>query len=154
MSIVWLLLISCIGGVTYRLGGTSAGTKWRDVGTSLCLLLSLIMLGVVNGLMPYLSLILVFGMTFGALSTYRYFLPRPEEGNYTGWHYALHGFMVALADAPFAWASGRWICFGVRCVICGVLVGVWSWIIKWDVLEEFGRGFILCSTRLLYLLPV
>lgn len=153
---VWVIFaVLCVASAAfYRLGGMSYGTKWRDIGTTGCLVATLPLLGLVSGLWEWLSLLLVFGATFGAITTYRYFLPRPEEGNYTGWHYGLHGFMVALADFPFAIASGRWAAFGIRCIICAFFVGIWSHIIKWDDLEEGGRGFILCVSRVVYLLPL
>lgn len=150
----WILFcILCIASsITYRLGGTSAGTKWRDLGTTACLTLSLIVLGLVHGIWAWLSLILVFGMTMGAMTTYRYFLPKPKDANYRWWHYSLHGFMVSLADLPFACATGKWATFALRCVVCTAFVGAWSGLIGNDTLEESGRGFIFNVTRLIYLI--
>src|SRR3990167_3326967 len=88
--------------------------------------------------------LLTFGLPWGALSTYRYFLPKPKD--YQWWHYSLHGFMVSLAAIPYAYVSGHWMGLWIRCVICAILVGAWSHFIGWDDLEEGGRGTILTGT--------
>jgi hypothetical protein len=150
---IWILFgILCVAcGICYRKGGTNAGTLWRDIGASICLILVLPLVGMIHTLWQGLSLIAVFGLLWASLSTYRYFLPKPES--YTCWYYMIHGSMVSLADLPLIFFTGKWISFGIRCIVNAGLVGLWSGLMKWDVGEEFGRGFILCSTRLFYLLP-
>lgn len=148
-------VLTVLAAFLYRAGGIGKpfNTKWRDIGDSLCFLLSSFVLGLLTGWILWGSAVLSFGLSWAALSTYRYWLPRPRNGNYTGWHYALHGFMVSFSDFPFALASGRWIGFVLRCIVCSVTVGLWSHWIGWDDLEEGGRGFFLNVTRLLYLIP-
>lgn len=151
MMWIFFAILCSLSAFFYRRGGTSAGTLWRDLGTSACLILAFPILHLVHGLWEWLSLILVWAITYGALTTYRYFLPKPTD--YNCWYYGLHGFMVAFADIPFAWVTGKWISLGIRCIACSLLVGSWSGLISNDDLEEGGRGFILCVTRLFYLLP-
>lgn len=139
-----------IGGVLYRLGGSSAGTLWRDIGVSAVSCLLLAILGVVQGFWQWLSLIPMFGLMWGALSTYRYFLKKPE--NYKWYHYTMHGFFVAFAALPYAWASGHWFWFVIRCIICAAGVGAWSHFIKHDITEEVGRGVIITATTALLLI--
>jgi hypothetical protein len=45
--------------------------------------------------------------------------------------------------------TGSWLGFGVRCIVCSTLVGLWSHLISIDWLEEFGRGFILVGSLIL-----
>lgn len=142
VKILWVLGLSCLAGYLYRRGGTDEGTLWRDAGCSALFCLVLALLGAVHGLWQGLSLLGLFGLSWGALSSYRYFVPKPKD---YGWYfYSFHGFMVALAAIPYSWVSGKWLGFGLRCIICAVGCGVWD-IIMWrsDVWNERGRGFIL-----------
>jgi hypothetical protein len=153
--IIWLLA-TVAGAVLYRMGGAEGyDTKWRDCGVSAVIILLTILLGVVSGLWVWLSLIPCFGLMWGALSTYRYFLPKPKD--YTYPYYALHGFMIALAMFPFAWASSRWLGLAIRSIASGLLMGAWSYLIlnvlqpkiswkHWDVCHECGRGAIIVAT--------
>ena len=140
---LWLGL-SFLAAIFGRLGGTSAGTKWRDIGVSACICAILALAGGKLGLWGYLSLIPTFFLQWAALTTYRYFLPKPKD--YTWPYYALHGFMVSFAAIFFAWATGCWLGFGARCVINAVLVGLWSHFISKDWLEESGRYFFITAT--------
>ncbi len=142
---------SVLGGLLYRAGGASGwNTKFRDLGVSACVC-GILALKTAH-IWPWLALIPTFGLTMAALTTYRYFLPKPKD--YTGWHYALHGFFCAFGAVCYAWAVGGWIWlwFGVRCAVCAIGVGLWSWKVKNDVVEEIGRGVIITgSTALLWL---
>lgn len=139
-----------MAGILGRIGGTSAGTKWRDIGVSACFCLLLALLGIVNGLKQWLSLLPTFGLVWASLTTYRYFLPKPKD--YKWYHYALHGFMVSFAAIFFAWVSGHWFGFGTRCVINAIGVGLISHFVSWDDAEEFSRYFLITLTTPLLLL--
>lgn len=135
------------------MGGTSLGTRWRDCGVSLIIALYLGYIAYLKGFLGLwvaVSLFPTFGLGWAALTTYRYFLPKPSD--YKWYHYSLHGFMVALSATFFAWASGYWLGFGIRSIVCCGLVGFWSHIISKDTLEEWGRGFILVSSLPLLLI--
>ena len=150
LKIIIVLVASALSALFYRLGGSNAGTKWRDMGVSgvVCLATGILVHPV--GLWAYLSLIPCFGAMFGALSTYRYFLPKPDD--YTFPYYALHGFFVALSMVFFAWATGHWIGFWIRVAVCTAGVSAWSAWIKRDWIEEGGRGFLVVGTLPLLLL--
>lgn len=154
IKLVIVLVASVLCGVFYRMGGAKGySTFFRDAGSALCMVGCAVLLGGIPGSMAngdvtfiwgILMTLASFGLTWGALSTYRYFLKKPE--NYTCWYYLMHGFFVALALTPWAWAAGEWLFLIVRCVACAALVGLWSGLVRWDVLEEWGRGFVMCST--------
>ena len=149
MIILILLLLTICSAYLYRKGGTSAGTLYRDIGVSACLCAALSLVAQIWGIAGVLAIVISFGLQWAALSTYRYFLPKPKD--YLWYHYALHGFMVALAAIPFALLTHHWLGFGLRIVVCAAGVGLWSHLIKKDWLEEGGRGAILCGTTpLLY----
>ena len=137
--IIALVIIGAVAGIFYRLGGTKWGTLWRDAGVPLCMILFMTLIG-----HWHWSLILCGGAMWGALTTYRYFLPKPT--NYKWFHYAMHGFFIALAMLPIVWFNGNWFWFGGRVVACTGLVSLWSHLIGWDDLEEWGRGFIIIAT--------
>jgi hypothetical protein len=147
---IWLIFAGLVlaGALLYRIGGASWGnTKARDVGVSLCICLALGLVAAKNALIPWLSLIPCFFLGWGALSTYRYFLPKPKD--YTPPYYALHGFMVAFAAFPFAWATGHWAGWVMRSFTCALLVALWSAWQDNDTIEEMGRGAILTASTLL-----
>jgi hypothetical protein len=137
--------LSIIGSLFYRLGGIGKpfSTLWRDLGVS-AIIVALMCLK--TQISPIVALVLLFfwGLTYASLTSYRYFLPKPKD--YLWYHYALHGFMVALAAIPFAFLTHHWLGFGIRCIVCAAGVGLWSHFIKKDWLEEGGRGAILCGT--------
>ena len=150
---IWLYIgISVLAAALYRAGGAAWGKSWlRDIGVSLCICLTLALLGLKLSLLAWLSLIPCFGLMWASISTYHYFLPKPKD--YTALFYALHGFMVALAVFPFAWATGHWVGFGIRCVACAGAMYGWYYLAKWnDTIHEAGRGFILCISSLLFLI--
>jgi hypothetical protein len=145
---VWLIFLAALGGFLYRAGGAWWGnTKFRDCGVSAVSCLVLIVLGGVHGLWQWLSLIPTFGLMWAALTTYRYFFPKPKD--YKWYHYAMHGFFVAAATVFYAWASGYWFMFWVRCIICGAGVGAWSHFVSSDNVEEAGRGIVITGTMAL-----
>ena len=89
---------------------------------------------------------------WGSISTYRYMFPKPKD--YAFWHYAMHGFFIALSMIFYAWACGDiWFGFGFRVAACTIGMGAWYFIAKWnDILHEGGRGVILVAT--ISLLPL
>jgi len=150
MKLIILLVGAILGGVLNRMGGTSLGTKWRDLGVSALSCLVLVLTGVVHTPIQYLSLLPCALLMYGALTTYRYFLPKPKD--YKFYHYSLHGFMVSFAIFPLMFFTGSWLWFGVRCITCATLVGLVSHLIDKDWLEEFLRGFILVASLGLFLI--
>ena len=153
VRILIILGTSILGGILYRLGGKEGfNTRYRDIGVPLCICALLGLLGGLNGLWQWLSLFPCFFLQWGALTTYRYFLPKPKD--YSWYHYAMHGSFVSLAIFPYSLATGHWIVFGLRVILCTIGLSSWYFIAKWnDDLHEWGRGFILTLTTPLLLLP-
>jgi hypothetical protein len=140
--ILVMVLCAAISGILYRMGGAAGyDTKWRDCGVSFVFCLQPVLLGMVHGLLQWVSLLPTFGLMWGALTTYHYFLPKPLY--YRWWHYAMHGFFVSLAAILYAYASGHWVLFGIRVVFCTVAIGLWSLLRLKDVPNEVGRGVII-----------
>ena len=155
---IWLISIM-LAGCAYRAGGSEKRQDWldfvrnswvRDWGVAGVFVAQMACFGAFQGLKTGVCLLLSFLVLAGALSTYRYFLPKPKD--YSWVHYGLHGFFTALAAIFFAWATGHWLGFGVRVIICAVFMAVWSVKVSWDVLEEGGRGAIILATAPLLLI--
>ncbi len=148
--IFWVSGLSCLSAILYRMGGTSLGTKWRDIGCSGVIVAEIALFGQIKGIVAFISLLPCFFLMWGALSTYRYFLPKPKDYGFI--HYFLHGLFVAMAMFPLMFFTGHWLGFGVRCLVCAVGIGIWSVKTKWATLEELGRGFIIAITLPLLLI--
>lgn len=133
---MWVtILIACIvSGILYRLGGIGKpfNTKFRDAG---CPSVLLILTWLVFGFSwSYWWLYLIaFGLSWGALTTY--------WDNLFGYdNFWFHGFMCGVAGIPLIWCGVPWWIVVSRIAICAVGMGLWSKLIGWDDLEEFGRG--------------
>jgi hypothetical protein len=142
--IISIIILTICSAILYRLGGTKAGTLYRDIGVSACLCAALSLVAQNWGIVQVLAIVISFGLQWAALSSYRYWLKKPE--NYSFKHYSLHGLMVALAAFPFALLTHHWLGFGIRCIVCAAGVGLWSAAMSRDWLDEGGRGAILCGT--------
>jgi hypothetical protein len=148
MKIIILLILSIISGVLYRMGGKGKpyNTKYRDLG---CPLIAIITLWFLVGfqLSYWWVYLLIFGLMFGALTTYWDFLFGFDN-------YWFHGFMVGLSIFPLFWIGIHWWAILIYSISLAVSMGIWSKLISWDVAEEFGRGFfitLLLSTLFLLL---
>ncbi len=132
-----VLLASVVSAVLYRLGGASGfNTKYRDIG---CSLLSVLLIGYLVSW--HWTLILVFGLTWGALSTYW------KQGPRANWyHWLFTGIGYSLALIPFCLAEGHWLGFGIRTAALGLLTMAWSEINGNAVWEEAGRGALITLT--------
>jgi hypothetical protein len=139
MKIIILLILSIISGVLYRMGGKGKpfNTKYRDLG---CPLIALIALWLLVGfqLSYWWVYFLMFGLMFGALTTYWDFLFGFDN-------YWFHGFMVGLSTFPLFWLGIYWWAILIYSISLAVSMGIWSKLINWDVAEEFGRGFFITS---------
>lgn len=144
-----MILLFCLASaVLYRMGGSAKfNTRYRDAGVPAIFVLALITFGGLSW-PKGIALFFTYPLMWAALSTYRYFLPKPKD--YLWYHYALHGAMVALAAFPYAWATGHWLALVVRAAACTVLLGLWSFV-SIDWLEEGGRGFFILSTAIMLL---
>ena len=135
-----LLLIACVlSGILYRLGGAHGyNTKFRDIGCPL------VLLGLVCGLfglkmVSWWAYLLTFGLSWGALSSYHYFLPKPKDNLW--YHYSLHGFFCGLAGLSLVWCGVPLYVLIIRTTVLTLGMGLWSKVGN-DVWEERGRGVL------------
>lgn len=140
--ILWVFALSIIGGIFYRLGGKEGyDTKFRDLGVPLVAIATCLLIGIKLNLALFL---LKYGLLFGALTTYRYFLPKPTD--YSWYHYALHGLFIGLSAMPLIWCGVHWWVIILRAIILAGFMAIWSKLSSWDDLEEGVRGVSIIAT--------
>jgi len=156
MTIVYLIILSCISAILYRMGGCGPAdlkSEWgwvpgwirnfpkkRDIGCNVMTLVAALLVGVSG---PWFWWFIAFGLTWASLSTYWDFLFGSDN------HYA-HGFMIAFSMLPLAF-YGEPLSLGIRCALLTLLMGVWSKINGNATKEELGRGFFMPATLLICL---
>jgi len=145
---VIILVLAIISGCCYRLGGAAKigdsldilrNTKTRDLGVPLLTLFAIALLHNPVWWIHGLSFLLLFG----ALTTYWDFVFGYDN-------YYAHGFVCALAYIPYAF-TGLWWPFLIRVVVLTVIVGLLSRVMEKDTFEEFGRGFFITSSILIFI---
>lgn len=141
--LIKLFILSIISGILYRLGGTSAGTKWRDLGVPTVFTAYILLLYPIFNFKIVIPYFLIFLLMMSALTSYRYFLPKPKD--YLWYHYSLHGFFIGLSTLPLLLIGIHWYAICIYSVVLAILMGLWSKWMKKDILEEFGRGFLIIS---------
>lgn len=145
-KIVIVLGMSCLNALFYRLGGYGKpfNTRYRDVGCSLVILATCLILGLFTSFTAYL---ITFGLSWGAYASYW------KSGSDMKFrHWCFHGVGIALALLPIAYITGNWLGFGLRLFILPPLIAGWSGIIGEVNLEEGGRGFLIVATLPLLLI--
>ena len=137
-KIIAVIVASVLSAILYRMGGAGGvyNTKYRDVG---CSLLSCLLVGYLVSW--HWTLILVFGLTWGALTTYWKQSPRAKW-----YHWLITGAAYSLATLPFIIAEGHWVGFASRTIVLGGATMIWSELNGNAVWEEMGRGFLICAT--------
>ena len=149
LQIISVLILSCVSGILYRLGGSAKKgdsldilrhTKTRDIG---CAAVTFVAMTIVADSRWYLH-IASFLLLFSALTTY-------WDWIFTEDNYYAHGFGCAAAYIPYL-LSGLWVPCILRMFVLAALMGIWCDIFEDDIVEEAGRGFFLTATVLLFLL--
>ena len=150
---IWIVAfgLSIFAAKLYRMGGTSRGTLWRDLGVPCCMLAYFLITGHFHWI-----LILCFGLCYGAQTTYNKWAQRligvkTNDVMWVGWLVTGLGFSFALL--PYALATGHWMGFLWRTLIVTGFTVAWSELIGWDDAEEWGRGFGQIITLPLLLSP-
>lgn len=136
MNLILITLIAILCGVFYRLGGSSKGNRlFRILGCPLCVVI--VLLGLFWGKsVPFWAYLLAFGANAGAVSAYW----GQDEKKFGYW---LHGLGLSLAILPVILFTGSWLGFALRTILLTSTICLWSEYTKWDVLEEWGRGFLI-----------
>ena len=146
MKIILWLGLSILSGVLYRIGGTSKGTLWRDIGCSLTTLVACLILGLYVGFTASLvAYLITFGLSWGALASYW----GQDEKKFG---YFWHGLGLSLAALPIAFITGHWIGFVIRSVVLTGLIVLVSEKFGNVILEEGSRGMLICLTLPLLLI--
>lgn len=137
-KIIATATLAIASGIFGRMGGSDKyNAKWRDAGDAIIVCL---LLGIWGGF--HWTLIPVFGMMWGSLSTY--FKKKGEPVRWYNW--LIVGAMFCLATIPYVWAMGLWAGFGLRFIILPPLIMLWCVLIGNAVVEELGRYFLLAIT--------
>lgn len=138
MTIFFIICLSILSAVMYRMGGSGNYDRWiRHAGCSACVVIAL---GILIGWSWWL--ILVFGLQFGALTTY--FKKKGTDAHW--WNWLLVGFAWSIVILPVVISSHIWVGFFCRSLILTALVCIWSVYEGNAVREELGRGFLLVGT--------
>jgi len=148
MNIIYVILLSILSAILYRLGGSSKEDqnkefpwipKWiksfpkkRDVGCNLCTIAGCLILGI-NA--PIWAWVLSFGLMWASLSSYWDWM----FGYDNHW---FHMFMIGFSMLPIMFFSFP-LELGIRCIILALLGGGWSKYTGNATWEELGRGVLL-----------
>ena len=143
-----ILLLSCLSGIFYSMGGTGGGKwwgnrYWRRAGCPILLMVGLLFVNVPISLWW----ILVLGLSYASITTYHDYLVPDGSENWLCW--LVTGFTYGCTLLPFVFI---WKLVLLRAVVLGITTMAWSEAISWDRLEEFGRGFLYIFTLSLLLL--
>lgn len=145
MNVLAVIVLSFCAAALYRLGGTSAGTKWRDLGVSAVMVVTMFILG-----HWHWTLVLCFGALFAALTTYNkwvgYFFNREDKHTVYWESWLITGLFYGLSMLPYVIYDGNWIGFGIRTSVLALFICLWSELVGKDWLEEGGRGFAIIAT--------
>lgn len=82
---------------------------------------------------------LAFGANAGAVSAYWGI----DEKKFGYW---AHGLGLSLAILPVIFFTGAWFGFILRSIVLTLGITLWSEYTHWDILEEWGRGFIMVAS--------
>ncbi len=148
---IWLVLVilSILSAGCYRAGGSADyDTLWRDIGCSLLTCLALWFLGYRN----FIPLVIIFGLSWGALTTYFQFFFKGVDNMYA------HGLGCGLALLPY-WFFGMslWLIL-TRTMVLALSFGLLNkYVNKYlphyqDLIEELSRGALIIATLLLFLI--
>jgi len=151
MTIVYLIILSCISACLYRLGGcgpadlekewgwlprwVSAFPKKRDLGCGLLVIAGCFIVGLQA---PWWTYVLAVGLMWASLSTYWDFMFGYDNHWFHGFMIGLSMFPIAIYDEPLA--------LGIRCLALAVLMGGYSALEGNATREELGRGFVMPIT--------
>lgn len=139
-----LIVLSVLAGILGRMGGDKRfHTTFRDSGVPTCMILYMTLTGHFHW-----SLILCYGAMYGVCTTY--FKKKGTDSKWYNWLFVGLGFSVCML--PYVYFTHDWLGFAIRSAVCTAAIVAWCLAIGWDVLEEFGRYFIVIATlRLLFI---
>jgi len=148
---IWLILLSVVSAMLYRMGGAGPADlqkewgwvpgfirnfpKKRDLGCGLITVVGCLVIGLKA---PWWAYFLSVGLMWASLSTYW-----DELFGYD--NHWFHGLVIGFSMLPVAF-FGEPLALGIRCIALAILMGVWSKINGDAYKEELGRGFVMPIT--------
>lgn len=140
-----VILLSALSGLLYRMGGIGKpwDTKYRDIG---CPLAALSLYWFLNGFQAghWWSYLLVFGLSWGAMTTYWDWLFKKDN-------FYMHGAMLGMAalplyiEIPFEMILLRAVILSLSFGLINKYVNEWE-IPDRDIIEEVSRGVLYTAT--------
>ena len=148
IKLIWTIILSYVSGRLYRMGGSDEFPKWvRRIGCSLCFVALMALYGLFTGIANSIAIVLTTLMLYGCLTTYW----KGDAPDVLWYHWLFTGFMYGFAAIPYAWVSGHWFGFWLRCLVLTIFTVAWSEYHTDVEKEEFGRGCAIIATMLLLL---
>lgn len=140
-KILLFLLLTLISAGLYRLGGWGKPFKsWlRDWLCPACIYGALLLWWQPSVWWGWLLLLVAYGLTGGALTTYL-------DSIFGYDNFYASGFLVGLGAFPLMFCGVAWWTVLVRAVLTGILWGVLCDLASNDWVEELGRGSIIVLT--------
>lgn len=156
MTIIYLVLLSIISAILYRLGGSSKADqdkefpwiptwfknipKKRDVMANIVKLFGVFLMGITA---PIWAWFVAWGLLWASLSSYWDWMFGYDN------HY-MHGFMCGFSLLPLViFGNLALIPFLIQSVVLGLVMGLWSKYNGNATKEELGRGFFLTISNIL-----
>lgn len=162
MIIILIILLVIVCALLYRLGGLGKDgaaeyklPEWlcsrymRRIGVPIISIIILLLLQL-RGL-PWWAYLLIFGLQFGAVSTYFKF---GGQDDVLWYNWLLTGIAYGLVMLPVAIITGSWIGFAVRLIVVAAGTLLVSVLSKNAWVEECGRGGFIAGTIPLLLVGV
>lgn len=143
MIVLYILGLSILSGILYRIGGSGWFKNCKAVrrfGCALLGIIALILLGIKVSIYAY---VLTFALSAMALSTYNDWLNNGDE-NWLCW--LVTGALYGLAFIPIALGSGCWIGLIIRSIVLSFGVMLVRELTSKVFVEEFGSGFLFIAT--------
>lgn len=136
------LILAFLNGVCYRMGGSDNYSRFfRPLGIGLITMLVLALWSYLTiphiKLTHWIGIITSAGASAGLSTTY--FKKKNTDAHLINW--ILVGIAFSIALVPYAYVTDQWVGLIVRSIFLIPAIALWSELIGWDVLEEFGRGF-------------
>ena len=148
MVYLYTFIAAIIAGVLYRLGG------WKEKGIrrfGVPFVACLVMYFILGLKAPWWIYFLTYGAMYGAMTSYFSELCKPHDDvNWIEW--LVTGLAYGATAVFVCGFLGLWLGLIIRIIALGILTMAWSVAIGWDILEEFGRGFLFIITLLILLI--
>ena len=153
MKLLTILIASILSSIFYRLGGSPAGTLWRDAGCTLIFFITAILLGITHSIVDIAILLASCGLLYASLTTYNKWASKliGGSGNDVLWpSWFVTGLFYGLSAIPLLWCGiPLWLIIW-RSILLGVTTMLWSENTE-NPWEELGRGALIQLSIVLFM---